>query len=196
MLSCLPDHQPVASGSWCLLGPTWRRGAVPLCLRCFSRAASSRRRQEVTIGRRRISAPALTLGHTTPNSEFDVLVESLGQAFRAHGAISADGRAGVLGGTREDQLVRTDGQARRPRCSSGRPAKPTCRPRGGPDYGYRPRPLQPPSTLRRLPAAARGRSGEALNSRNRENALIVWCPHRRLRRYCDSGRNVARLLGP
>jgi len=48
----------------------------------------------------------LTLGHTTPNSELNSVVEGVGTAFGDHRAVSTNHRSLALSGAANEQLVR------------------------------------------------------------------------------------------
>ena len=49
--------------------------------------------------------PALALGHATPDTELDAIVEGVGAAFEDHRAVPADDCGLALGGSTHEKLI-------------------------------------------------------------------------------------------
>jgi hypothetical protein len=49
--------------------------------------------------------PTLTLGHATPHTELNAVVEGIGTALRDHRAVPADDRGLALGGPTDEQFI-------------------------------------------------------------------------------------------
>lgn len=63
----------------------------------------------------------LAFGHSSPDSEFDAVVEGVGPAFELNRAVPADGGGFALGCSADEQLVRV----RPPAFGLGNPRKPS-----------------------------------------------------------------------
>ncbi len=63
------------------------------------------------IGTTTKKRPTLPLGHATPDTKLDAIVEGISETFRAHLTTEADGLNPVLGGTLDEEGVWISGAA-------------------------------------------------------------------------------------